>query len=107
MKKVAKVDGFGVAERKAVRSAIRLVWQRSLARRLALKRATDAAGYLVCEQCGERTPKAHVDHLEPAGEVGSDGYVARMFVPSTELRVLCVACHKSKTKKERQRCVAA
>lgn len=103
----AKTDGFGVAERKAVHAAVRLVWQRSLARRLAVKRATDAEGYLCCEGCGARTPKAHVDHIEPVGEVGGPGYIERMFVPSTGLRVLCPPCHKPKTKRERVRVMRA
>lgn len=103
MKKVAKTDGFGVAERKAVHSAIRLVWQRSLARRLALKRATDADGYFVCEGCGMRAPKVHVDHTDPIGEVGGEGYIRRMFAPSYFLQVLCPPCHRPKTKRERKR----
>ena len=103
MKRLPKQDGFGPAERKAVHAAVRLVWHRSLARRLAIKRATDAEGYVCCEQCGQRTPKAHVDHIEPVGEVGGDGYVARMFVPSEKLSVLCPKCHKPKTARERKR----
>ena len=101
MKKLPKVDGFGAAERKAVHAAVRLVWHRSLARRLAVKRATDAEGYVRCEQCHQRTPKAHVDHREPVGEVGGPDYVARMFAPSAALQVLCPDCHKPKTKRER------
>jgi Zn finger protein HypA/HybF involved in hydrogenase expression len=105
--KPPKVDGFGVAERKAVHAAVRLVWQRCLARRLALKRATDAEGYFRCEQCGERTPKCHVDHREPVGEVGGPDYIARMFTPSVNLSVLCPPCHKPKTKRERVRVTRA
>lgn len=101
-KRVGKVDGFGVAERKAVHAAVRLVWQRSLARRLALKRATDAEGYLRCEQCRQRTPKAHVDHREPVGEVGGTNYIADMFAPSVSLDVLCPPCHRAKTAAERK-----
>ncbi len=101
MKRLAKVDGWGPAEKKAVHAAVRLVWQRCLARRLAVKRATDADGYYRCEQCHERTPRVHVDHIEPVGEVGGDGYIAKMFVPSSALRVLCPPCHKPKTKRER------
>lgn len=103
MKRLAKVDGWGAAERRAVHAAVRQVWHRSLARRLAVKRATDAEGYIRCEQCGERTPKGHVDHRNPVGEVGADGYIARMFVPSTELQVLCPPCHRPKTKRERKK----
>jgi hypothetical protein len=103
VKKLPKVDGFGPAERKAVASAVRQVWHRSLARRLAIKRATDADGYLCCEQCGNRTPKAHVDHREPVGEIGGPDYIARMFTPSVNLAVLCPPCHKPKTLRERKK----
>ena len=102
-KKAVKTDGFGIAERKAVHAAVRLVWQRSLARRLAVKRATDAEGYIRCEQCGKRTPKHHVDHRVPVGEVGGVDYIARMFAPSAELQVLCPPCHRPKTAAERKR----
>jgi Zn finger protein HypA/HybF involved in hydrogenase expression len=102
MKRIPKIDGFGVAERKAVRSAVRLVWHRSLPRRLALKRATDAEGYICCEQCGQRTPRHHVDHIEALGDVESDGYLVRLFVPSSALRVLCPPCHRPKTLRERK-----
>jgi Zn finger protein HypA/HybF involved in hydrogenase expression len=107
LKTIPKLDGFGPAERKAVHSAVRLVWQRSLARRLAVKRATDAEGYIRCEQCHQRTPKHHVDHIEAVGEVGGEGYIQRMFVPSSQLRVLCPPCHKPKTNRERKRKKAA
>jgi hypothetical protein len=102
MKKVAKTDGFGVAEKKAIRSAIRLVWQRSRARKLALERATDADGFFRCEPCGTRVPKVHVDHRECVGEVEAPGYIERMFTPSVNLEVQCVECHRAKTRAERQ-----
>jgi Zn finger protein HypA/HybF involved in hydrogenase expression len=102
MKRLPKCDGFGPAERKAVHAAVRLVWQRSLARKLALKRATDAEGYYRCEDCGARAPRVHVDHIDPVGEVGGPDYVQRMFAPSDQLRVLDPKCHKAKTKQERQ-----
>jgi hypothetical protein len=107
MTKVAKVDGFGVAEKKAVRSAIRLVWQRSHARKLALQRATDADGFFRCEPCGTRVPKVHVDHIEAVGEVEAPGYIERMFVSSDGLQVLCYPCSREKTKAERKRKKAA
>lgn len=107
MKRLAKVDGWGPAEKKAVHAAVRLVWQRSLSRRLAVKRATDDEGYIRCEACCQRTPKSHVDHLEPVGEVGGPDYIPRMFVPSHKLRVLCPPCHKPKTARERKRKVKA
>jgi hypothetical protein len=103
VKRLPKTDGWGPAERKSVHAAVRLVWQRSLARRLALKRATDAEGYLCCEQCGQRAPKVHVDHPLPVGEVGGEHYIQRMFQPSANLRVLCIPCHKPKTKRERKK----
>ncbi len=102
-RKAEKIDGFGPAEKKAIHSAVRLVWQRSKARRLAIARATDAQGYVRCEQCKKRTPKHHVDHPTPVGEVGGPRYIQKMFIPSHKLKVLCPPCHKPKTKKERQK----
>jgi hypothetical protein len=101
MKRLPKTDGWGPAEKKSVHSAVRQVWQRSHARRLALKRATDAEGYYRCEDCGARAPRVHVDHIEAVGEVGGPDYVQRMFAPSDQLRVLDPKCHKLKTKAER------
>lgn len=102
--KIEKTDGLGPLEKKKLRAAIRQVWHRSHARRLALARVTDKAGFVRCEGCPrKRLPKVTVDHIVPAGEVDS-GFIDRMFVPSTGLRCLCKECHRAKTNAEnRQR----
>jgi Zn finger protein HypA/HybF involved in hydrogenase expression len=100
-KKAEKVDGFGTRERQLIHAAVRLVWQRSRARALAIRRATDKQGFVRCEKCKKRTPKHHVDHRRPIGEVGGPDYIQKMFVPSKKLDVLCPPCHRPKTKKER------
>lgn len=97
--KLKPQDGLGPLELKKIRSALRQVWHRSHARRLAVKRCTDGEGYTVCEQCGMRTPKLKVDHVEPVG--GIEGMIERLFCPSTLLQGLCNDCHKVKTKAER------
>lgn len=100
-KKLTKSDGLGPYEIKKVRSALRVVWQRSHARLLVVLRCTDAHGFARCEQCGHRTPKLKVDHIEPCGELNG-GYLKRLFCPSSQLQGLCHNCHCLKTKVERQ-----
>jgi hypothetical protein len=97
-----RVDGLGPDELKRIHSAVRLVWTRCLSRRLAVKRASDAKGFVYCELCKEVTPKAYVDHIEPIGQVGGPDYIQRMFKPSIELQVLCRSCHDKKTRAERK-----
>jgi len=46
-------------------------------------------------------PKIYVDHIQAVGDV-DEGFLKRMFVPSTELQGLCKQCHDKKTKAERQ-----
>lgn len=61
-----------------------------------------------CTEC-EKWHKAKdvsVDHITPAGSLGSfqdvAGFVERLFVGEDGLQVLCMTCHKAKTKKERE-----
>lgn len=100
-KKLTRTDGLGPYEIKRIRSAVRQVWQRSLARKLCVIRCTGSDGYAYCEECGNRTPKLKVDHVVNVGAL-DDGYIPRMFVPSSGLRGCCDACHKIKTKAERK-----
>lgn len=93
-------DGFGPSERKKIDSAIRQVWYRSKARATAVKRCMDKKGFTKCEKCKKRTPKIKVDHIVPCGPVDSDGFVTRLFCPSSGLQCWCHACHKPKTNAE-------
>lgn len=101
-KKAEPTDGFGPRERAKVRSAVRLVWHRCHARRLAQKRAIGPDGFLVCESCQKKSPKLAVDHIHPVGEV-DEGFLERMFVPSRKLQNLCPPCHRKKTNAQRKK----
>lgn len=96
-RKKAKIDGFGPREKQMVRNAVRQVWQRSLARRLAVKRATGADGFPRCEGCGKKVPKVTIDHMVAVGEMDG-GFLERMFCPSSGLKALCYPCHGKKTR---------
>lgn len=98
--KLVKTDGLGPYEIKRIRSAVRLVWQRSHARALVVKRCTDKDGFQRCEKCKKRTPSLKVDHIQNVGDV-DNGFITRMFVPSSKLQGLCKYCHNEKTKFER------
>lgn len=100
-KKLQKTDGLGPLEIKKIRIALRLVWHRSYARALVVKRCTRADGFQYCEVCGERTPKFKVDHTEKVGDVDS-GFIERLFVGSHGLKGMCKTCHDEKTKAERR-----
>lgn len=99
-KKTKKTDGLGPFEKQKIRNAVRLVWHRSLARKLVVDRCTDKEGFTRCEKCRKRTPKFKVDHIVEAGKVDS-GFIRRMFVSSKKLMGLCKRCHDIKTKAER------
>lgn len=99
-KKLEKTDGLGPLEIKKIRSALRLVWHRSHARRLAVKRCTGDDGFSYCEKCFDKVPKIHIDHIYNVGDVDG-GHIARLFCPSSQLQGLCKKCHNEKTKIER------
>ena len=100
-KKLVGTDGLGPLEVKKIRTALRLVWHRSYARKLVVLRCTGKDGYSYCELCTERTPKLKVDHIKPVGQVDS-GFVKRLFCPSIQLMGMCKECHDAKTKQERK-----
>lgn len=99
--KLQKTDGLGPLEIKKIRSALRLVWHRSHARQLVVKRCTGDGGFLYCERCLDRTPSLKVDHIVQVGAVDA-GHLLRLFCPSQELQGLCGPCHNAKTKAERK-----
>lgn len=100
-KKDPPIDGLSPKDLVKLRAAIRQVWAWSTPRRLCIKRATGADGFTYCEQCNKRSPKIFVDHITPAGDLLSEGYFQRMFIPSIKLQALCKECHNAKTKGER------
>jgi hypothetical protein len=100
--KKQKVDGLGPEDIKKIRSAIRLVWQRSsYARKLCVTRSTHKDGFPRCEKCKGKVPKIYVDHIEPVGDL-DDGFIPRLWCSSDRLQALCKKCHDEKTKLERQ-----
>jgi hypothetical protein len=94
-----------------LRSAIRLIWSRSVERRAILKAATiddpeNGKGFN-CPICGRDWPiqMAEVDHEPPLGTltdymlVGS--FIHRMFFGPQ--RAVCKICHKKKTAEQRRK----
>ncbi len=98
--KVQPTDGLGPKEIANIRNAVRLVWQRSYSRKLVVKRCIGADGFSYCETCFKRTPQLKIDHIDKVGDV-DEGFITRLFVPSTELQGICKECHDEKTKQER------
>jgi 5-methylcytosine-specific restriction endonuclease McrA len=96
-----KVDGLGPKDIKNLRSAIRLVWQRSHVRKLVVNRCTGKDGFAHCELCKKKTPALKIDHINKVGDLLDPGYISRMFTPSKNLQGLCKKCHDAKTKEER------
>jgi hypothetical protein len=91
-----------------ITSALRQVWRWSPERRAALERARVCRGSYECELCGHRSgPKGvQVDHVEACRKPGDDswdGFIARLFCPVEDLRVLCRGCHQVQTKIQRQK----
>ncbi len=99
-RKLQPTDGLGPKEIQKIRSALRVVWHRSHARKLVVSRCTDHNGWTYCEKCHKKTPNFKVDHIEACGELNG-GYIKRLFTPSKNLQGLCKSCHDAKTKLER------
>lgn len=64
------------------------------------------AAHYKCAKCGFEFPakEVQVDHKKPVisekGFTTWDDYVEKLFCEETNLQVLCVKCHKAKTKLE-------
>ena len=98
--KEERIDGLEPRALKQVTAAIKQCWSWSYPRRLAIARATGKDGFVRCEKCNVKTPKHHVDHKTPVGEIRSAGAIDRLFCPSSGLQVLCKPCHAPKTRQE-------
>lgn len=86
-------------------SAFRKVWRWSPVRKSLLKE--DAEGKLVCNDCKGRFNREAiaVDHKKPVidpskGFEGWDAYYTNLFCSSDGLQILCLTCHKRKSKEE-------
>lgn len=98
-KKVFNVKSFAIA-------VLRRASYRSPTRSQVLKEARRTRNNYVCADCSEVFPRkaVAVDHKEPVVPVTGwdsfDGFICRLFCPSTGLQVLCKPCHKEKTNEE-------
>lgn len=101
-KKTEKTDGLGPHEIKKIRNALRAVWRYSHARTLVVKRCLGKGGYSHCEKCKKRAPKVFIDHIATCGAV-DEGYIERLFCPSSALQGLCKMCHGIKTKEDNKK----
>jgi hypothetical protein len=104
MKKAKTLEG-------KLRSAIRLIWSRSVERRAIIKAAgvklSSGNVYFECPVCHQDWPiqMAEVDHEPPIGTLESwrdtVSFIERMFFGHQ--RAICKLCHKKKTAEQRRR----
>jgi len=65
------------------------------------------AQHYLCAECSLDFPakEVQVDHIIPIGvEKTWDEFIDGLFCEADNLQVLCVPCHKIKTKKEKKKC---
>ncbi len=81
------------------------IWQTRLAARRKCTGPNKRQKYeYQCAKCSKWFPagKIQVDHLIPVGSLKTlddlAGYTERLFCAQAGLQVLCLTCHKSKTK---------
>ena len=103
VKKVKEVpiDGLSPKDIAKIRTALRRVWSWSYARRLCIKRALTDNEFSICEECKTVVAKIYPDHIIPCGDM-DDGFLSRLFCPSSGLQALCKKCHQKKTNAERR-----
>lgn len=88
--------------------ALRRIWRWSKDRKKALDDSRKGT-LLYCSVCkkGFKRERVHVDHKEPVVDPNKgfetwDIYIARLFCDSSNLCILCKACHQRKTNAERK-----
>lgn len=72
-------------------------------RLLALEKAKRYDDVYLCADCGHLFKKHKVvtDHVNAVGSFTNwDEFISRVFVEPDKLQVLCIKCHKKKTKEE-------
>jgi len=102
IKPVAEFHWFAHSKR-----TLRRQWKRTPMAVLALQRARSAAGW-VCAKCLETFDKRsiNIDHITPVVSVYAppsedlNEFARRLFCSADGLQVLCLTCHKQKTKIE-------
>lgn len=88
-----------------IKSSLRRVWGRSRQRQAALKNAKVSYGHYRCAECKEifRRKYINVDHIVAIGKfVDFNIYIERLFVEPCGLRILCLQCHKAKTRSDKK-----
>lgn len=88
-----------------IKASLRRTWGRSKQRSAALKSAKVSYGHYRCENCKQvfRKKNIQVDHIICIGRFKDfNTFIERLFVDSKGLAVLCIGCHKQKTKKDRR-----
>ena len=83
-----------------IRSALRRLWSWSDERKEALNTARITRGVYVCAICKQAYMRkdVQVDHINECGTCDTgyyDEFIARLFCPPDQLRVLCKDCHDS------------
>lgn len=70
----------------------------------ALNMARVERGFYLCANCKNKFGRknVHVDHIKSVIDTSRgwdswDVYIKRLFVPASQLQVLCIGCHNSKT----------
>jgi hypothetical protein len=88
-----------------VKAGLRRMWGRSRQRQAALKSARVSRGMYRCSHCDVvfRRKLIQVDHIVSVGKfISFDLFIEKLFCDSKGLAVLCIACHKLKTQKDRK-----
>ena len=80
----------------------------AFAGRLTNKKTGREAAHYKCNKCNELFPQkeVQVDHIKPVvdpkkGFVSWDVFIERLFCEVDNLQVMCKACHKEKSAKEK------
>jgi hypothetical protein len=104
-KPVDPVKQFRDWMKNTLRRAFFRFWERTK----AIQAARVDRGLYKCAMClvVSKIEGHHIDHINPVvdpkvGFVGWDTYIERLFCPSSNLQLLCKACHTIKTDKERE-----
>jgi hypothetical protein len=88
-----------------IKASLRRVWGKSIQRSSALKNAKVSYGHYRCANCNGifRRKDINVDHVVCVGRfVDWETYIKRLFCDSSGLKILCIACHKLKTKSDKK-----
>ena len=91
-----------------IRSALRRLWSWSDERKEALNNARITRGVYTCAICKQAYMRkdVQVDHIEECGTCDTghyDEFIARLFCPPEQLRILCTDCHTEVTNEQKAR----